>query len=112
MGYTIAMRLPYSIQGMMFAPALVGLVFILKAFCPASAGAACFADYFATPIFLPLVALYRIFGKVPDLNVQEVLFVFLYWAFIGFLVGLFIDLMKPKKEDASAPSPLLPVKKP
>lgn len=99
---------------MLFAPALVGLMFLLKAFCSATAGSSCFADYFATPIFLPLVALYRAFGKVPALNAQEVLFIFLYWAFMGFLLGLVADLLKPKKESAGAlsnPSSPVPPKK-
>lgn len=98
LGYNTRMRIPYAVQGMICAPAIVGLIFILKAFCPANAGGACFADAFATPVFLPLVAMYRIFGHVPDPNGQEVLFVFLYWAAIGFLIGLACDMWLPKKE--------------
>ena len=92
------MRIPHSIQGMLFAPALIALLFLLKAFCPASAGNACFADYFATPVFLPLVALYKIFGYAPQASYQELAFIFLYWALVGFLLGLVADLLFHKKE--------------
>lgn len=87
------MRIPYSIQGMLFAPALVGLIFLLKAFCPASAGNACFADVFATPVFLPLIAVYKIFGGIPAASGgQELIFILLYWALTGFVLGLILDL--------------------
>ncbi len=102
------MKVPYAIQGALFAPALVALFFILKAFCPASAGSVCFSDWFATPIFLPLVAIYRIFGEVPTASGQEVVFIFLYWALIGFLFGLVVDLMVRKKEEPVCPAPPAP----
>lgn len=101
------MRLPYSIQGSLFAPALVFLIFILKAFCTGSGGS-CFPDYFASIIFLPVVAMYRMFGRVPELNFPEVCLIFLYWAFIGFLIGFFVDLLKPRSEDV----PMVGGKKP
>jgi hypothetical protein len=86
------MKIPYSIQGLLFAPVLVGLIFLLKSFCPASAGNMCFADWFATPVFLPLIAVYKIFGHAPAASGGEVLFIFLYWALVGFVVGLIPDL--------------------
>lgn len=90
--YNLPMRLPYSIQGIIFSPFLVGLIFVLKAFCPDSAGEMCFADSFATPLFMPLIAVYKMFGDFPGPNGQEVLFLILYWAVVFFLVGLILDL--------------------
>jgi hypothetical protein len=85
--------MPYSIQGMLFAPVLISLILLLKAFCPASAGNMCFADWFATPVFLPLIAIYKIFGGVPGQgNAQELLFIVLYWTLTGFVLGLILDL--------------------
>lgn len=86
-------RTSSAIKGLFFAPALVCLFFLLKAFCPASAGSSCFADQFAVPIFLPLVAVYKIFGDSSVLLGQEFLFIILYWAFIGYLIGLIVDLL-------------------
>ncbi len=86
------MRLASATKGLLFAPALICLFFILKAFCPESAGDACFADQFAVPIFLPLIAVYRIFGGSGIIGGQEFLFVMLYWSFTGFLVGAILDL--------------------
>jgi hypothetical protein len=96
------MRIPYSLQGMFFAPVLIVLIFTLKAFCPGSAGDACFVDWFATPVFLPLVAIYKIFGQIPVANGQEFLFILLYWTLVGLLVGLLIDLIRHK------PAPVAP----
>jgi hypothetical protein len=79
---------------MLFAPVLVALLFVLKAFCPESAGDACFADWFATPIFLPLIAVYKIFNHVPTASGQEAVFIFLYWALVGFVLGLIPDLYR------------------
>lgn len=101
------MKIPYSIQGMLFAPVLVTLLFILKAICPESAGNACFADWFATPIFLPLVAIYKIFGQIPLVSGQEVAFIFLYWALVGFVVGLILDLYKRPRPYSPAQRPPL-----
>ena len=88
------MRIPSSVQGLIFAPTLICLFFILKAFCPDSAGDSCFADQFAVPIFLPLVAIYKIFGDTSVVAGQEFLLIMVYWAFIGFLVGLILDLWR------------------
>ncbi len=87
------MRIPYAIWGMFLAPILVGLVFLLKDFCPADGGM-CLADYFAKPIFLPLIAIYHLFGRVPNMNGLEVVLIFLYWALVGFFFGLILDLCK------------------
>jgi hypothetical protein len=85
------MRLPYALQGIIFAPLFVGLIFVLKSFCPESAGEMCFADFFAVPLFLPLIAVYKVFGYIPGPNGQEVLFLILYWALVGFLIGFILD---------------------
>ncbi len=105
------MRLPYAIQGALFLPALVGLLLILKAFCPAAADGSCFADFFATPIFLPLVALYKLFGAAPPFNGQEFVFIFLYWALIGMLVGLLADMFS-KRDPYNPQSPYSPSQRP
>ena len=99
------MRIPYAVQGLLFAPALVGLILVLKAFCPAAADGSCFADFFAMPIFLPLIALYKIFGSTPPFSGQEFLFIFLYWAVVGFFLGLILDL-------CSRPTPYSPEQHP
>jgi hypothetical protein len=86
-------RIPSSVQGLLFGPILISLFFVLKAFCPGSAGDACFADQFAVPIFLPLIAVYKIFGSSSVIGGQEFLFIMVYWAIVGFVVGLIIDLV-------------------
>lgn len=85
-------RIPSSFQGALFAPLLVSLFFVFKAFCEGE----CLADQFAVPIFLPLVAVYKIFGTLALLQGHEFLFIILYWAFVGFLVGFIIDLLTHK----------------
>src|SRR5687767_14461702 len=87
-------NIPSSVQGLLFGPILISLFFVLKAFCPDSAGEMCFADQFALPIFLPLGAIYKIFGDSDIIFGQELLFIFVYWALIGFLIGLILDLCK------------------
>ncbi|MDO8424007.1 MAG: hypothetical protein Q7S54_00155 [bacterium] len=93
------MRLPYAIQGLLFGPALVGLFILLKAFCPASFAQSCLSDYFAPPIFLPLIFIYRIFGDSAAIFYQDFLFVMLYWALIGFFLGLIFDLWSGSSND-------------
>lgn len=96
------MRIPSSIKGAIFAPVLICLFFVLKVFCPESAGNSCFADQFAVPIFLPLVAIYKIFGDSSIIHGQEFLVVMIYWAVIGFLVGLVVDLWKGEETQTSS----------
>lgn len=91
------MRVPYSIQGAFFAPSLIGIIFILKITCPASAGQGCFADPFLTPLFMPLSAIYRIFGVVPIVVAHEPIFILLYWVIVGIFVGLIFDILKHEK---------------
>jgi len=72
----------------------------------------CFADQFSTPIFLPLIAVYKIFDGVDITRGQEFLFILLYWAVLGFLIGLILDLW-PKRDPYTvqsqySPSPHLP----
>ena len=92
---------------MLFAPVLVALIFVLKGLCPGSVGSACFADFFATPIFLPLVAIYKIFGYAPSASGGEVAFIFLYWALVGFVLGLILDLYKRPPQYSPAQRPPL-----
>lgn len=87
------MKVPYSVQGLFFAPAFIGLVFVLKITCPAPTGSGCFADNFLRPTFMPLNFLYKVFDKIaPTLALHEPIFILGYWAIVGFLAGLVIDL--------------------
>ncbi|CAN5142779.1 hypothetical protein BH11PAT3_BH11PAT3_2260 [soil metagenome] len=86
-------KIPYSIQGLIFAPALIGVIFVLKVSCPNSAGDWCFADNFVRPTFMPLKFLYQVFGNyAPILANHEPLFILAYWAIVGFLAGLLLEL--------------------
>lgn len=86
------MRIPYAVKGVVLLPAIVGLMSMLKAFCSNLDDSTCFADYFAVPIFLPLVAIYNIFGEEVVGVGNELLFVFSYWGAIGVLIGFILDL--------------------
>lgn len=88
-------RIPSAFLGALFAPILICLFFVFKAFCEGE----CLADSFATPIFLPLVAVYKIFGNSDIIEGHEFLFVMLYWAFVGFLIGFIIDLLTHKEPE-------------
>lgn len=92
------MRIPYTIQGLLLGPALVGLLILLKVFCPASFTQSCLSDYFAAPIFLPLIFVYKFFGDSGVILNQDFLFVMLYWAVVGFFLGLILDLWGQKNE--------------
>jgi len=99
--------IPFSIQGLIFFPCLVILVLFLKLFCPEAAGDMCFADYFAAPVFMPIVFLYKFFGGYSSALGQELILILLYWAFVGFVLGLSLDLLKSLKDktpdEAGAP---------
>ena len=95
-------RIPSAVRGIFFGPVLISLFFILKAFCPQGTGDMCFADQFAVPIFLPLIAIYKIFGNSSVIWGHEFLFIIFYWAAVGFVIGLIIDLWSHKEK--SAPS--------
>lgn len=90
------MRIPYSLQGILFGPILVGLTVILKVFCPAAAGEGCFVDSLALPVFLPLVFIYKIIGGSP--TSYELLLVIVYWSLVGLLIGLILDLCTHRSE--------------
>jgi len=90
------MRIAYAIQGALFALALIGLVFIIKIGCPVGAGQGCFSDYFTVPMFMPLGFIYKFFGEVPVVYANESIFILLYWALVGLLIGLCFDLF-PRK---------------
>ena len=101
LGYNFRMRIPYSVQGALFGPALIGLTLILKLLCPASAGASCFADHLAVPLFLPLLLLHAIIGESLVL-VYELWFIVLYWSVIGLLIGLIFDLRNHQSQYSPA----------
>lgn len=94
------MKIPYSIQGALFAPALAVLVFVLKATCPAPSGVGCFADPFVRPLFFPVPFFYAAFGNMRTLMYHEALFVLGYWVVVGLLVGMIVDIwfMKNPKD--------------
>lgn len=91
------MHIPYFVQGALFGPIFIGLTLILKIACPVPAGAGCFADYLAVPIFFPLIFIYKIVGEGLVMY-HELWFVVLYWSVTGFLVGLIFDLRERKME--------------
>jgi hypothetical protein len=86
------MKVPYAIQGMLFAPALIGLLFVLNISCPQSGS--CFSDHFAGIIFLPVAFVYKAFGNNTYLTTHESLLILTYWAIVGLLVGYVFDLFK------------------
>jgi len=100
------MHIPYFIRGALFGPAVIGLTLILKAMCPVSAGAGCFPDYLAVPIFMPLILLYATVGKSLVL-VHEFWFVLLYWSVVGLFIGLIFDLRtRPSRYSPAQRPPL------
>ena len=91
------MKVPYAVQGAFFAPALIGLIFILKATCPAGAGQGCFADPFLAPVFMPLTTIYKIFGSPSFIIVYEPVLIIFYWMIIGIFVGLLFDILRKQE---------------
>lgn len=98
------MRIPYFLQGVLFGPVFIGLTLVLKIICPVPAGAGCFADHLAIPIFLPLIFIYKILEQGTILA-HELLFLFVYWSLVGLLLGLILDLRR-------APSQYSPEQRP
>lgn len=88
------MKIPYYIQGALFAPALVGVLFILKITCPAGFGQGCFADPFLTPVFMPLTIIYEVFGNSPFVIAYEPILILLYWIILGLFIGMLFDILK------------------
>ena len=89
------MKVPYAVQGFIFAPALISMIFILKVTCPAAAGQGCFADNFLEPVFMPLKFLYKVFQNHESvLALHEPLFIVGYWALVGLVAGLCVDLFR------------------
>lgn len=103
------LRFPLAIKGLVFAPALICLFFLFKAFCPSEGGESCLADQFAVPIFLPLIAIHKIFGDSSVLLGQEFIFIMFYWALAGFLVGLFLDILGHKGGSSGTEQPKISV---
>lgn len=87
-------KIPYYLQGFLFAPAFIGLEFVLKVTCPASTGQGCFVDSFLGTTFMPLTFLYEVLAPYASVVARhEPLFILGYWAVIGFLVGLCADIL-------------------
>ncbi|MDP2651406.1 MAG: hypothetical protein Q8O98_02320, partial [bacterium] len=72
------MNLSYSMQGAFFAMSFAGLLFLLRLTCPASSSE-CFSDYFAAPLFMPAVFMYRTTGELGMFTAYEPLVVIVYW---------------------------------
>jgi len=87
------MRVPYTIQGALFAPACATLLFVLKVTCPPAYGAGCFADPFVKPLFFPLPFFYK-FIHSSVLATHEPWFVLGYWMLVGLVAGGFVDIYK------------------
>jgi len=100
------MHVPYSIQGALFGPALIGLSLFLKVLCLTPTGMGCFADFLAVPIFLPLIFIYKIVGE-GWIMYHELWFVVLYWSLVGCLIGLIFDLRTRRSPYSPAQRPPL-----
>jgi hypothetical protein len=96
------MRIPHSIKGTLSMPVIVSLLFLLKSFCTAASGNMCVPDYFATFLFLPLVGIYKMFGYTLEATYEEFIFILIYWASIGFLIGFVLDILY-QKDEATTP---------
>lgn len=95
--YNISMKVPYSIQGALFVPALLGLIFILRVTCPeVGIEEGCFADTFATPLFMPAVFMHTVWAGESFVAQYELVFLMLYWIAVLFLLGLCFDLFEDK----------------
>lgn len=83
------MRVPYSIRVAVFVLALLVLTFALKLTCPREVSG-CLADYLTVPLFMPVAFVQKTFGTMAF--GYEIVFLALYWTFVGFLIGLIFDL--------------------
>lgn len=92
------MRIPYSIQCALFAPALLLLIFVLKISCPVETGEGCFADIFLPAAFFPLAFVYQAFGELAYLAENEVWVMLVYWTVVGALLGLILDLYRDRSQ--------------
>ena len=72
------------------------VVFFIKVTCPAPAGGGCFADTVATPIFMPVVFMHRMFDTTYGSLWVELLFLVVYWSLVGMLIGFCFDLYRNK----------------
>lgn len=86
------MRVPFWLQGALFVPLLIALLFVVgvRSLLP--------------PVFLPIVLFQSLFGGIGFVARHEMAFVFIYWAFVGALVGLCFDIFHPKTKTASSQS--------
>jgi hypothetical protein len=91
------MKVPAWLKGALFAPTLLVLLFGLKLTCPA--GGDCFSDVFATTAFMPLAAVYRVFGPAQIILAHEPIFLLTYWMVVGLLIGLLYDLARKKTKE-------------
>jgi hypothetical protein len=98
------MRVPYAVQGFLFAPAFIGLVFFLQVTCPEPSGGGCFADLFTLPMFMPVVFIHYVWGGLAILTQYELMFVVLYWSLVGALFGLCFDIYKEDERGSQNPS--------
>lgn len=91
------MKIPHWLEGSIIAVVFALLIFTLKLSCPARTGEGCFADAFTSILFLPLPFIYKIFSNhLVLVGKYEIIFLLSYWAIVGLLIGLFIDIHKKK----------------
>jgi hypothetical protein len=91
------MKRYHSIEGLILAPVFAATVFFLKLSCPVKTGEGCFADIFFKIVFLPLPFLYKIFADNPVwIARHEALVLLIYWAIVGFFIGLAADIHHKK----------------
>ncbi len=91
------MKRYHSIEGLIMAPVFAATVFFLKLSCPVKTGEGCFADIFFKIVFLPLPFLYKIFAGNPVwISRHEAIVLLIYWAIVGFFIGLAADIHNKK----------------
>lgn len=93
-------KVPHFLEGLVLAPVFAATVFFLKLSCPVATGQGCFADAFYKILFLPLPSIYKVFSNhLVLVGRHEIVFLLIYWALVGFFLGLFFDIhKKPTKK--------------
>lgn len=97
--------MPSWLKGGIFFAVLLLLVFFLKILCPLDVG--CFVDPFFVPIFSPLILVDFITGSSANevFGSFEPVFVFVFWIFVGVVLGQVFGKIKlpdlDKEEDSN-----------
>lgn len=85
------MRVPFWLQGTVFVPLFIGFLFIIR------------AKILLPPVFLPVILFQSLFGGIGFVAEHEAVFVFIYWALVGALVGLCFDIFRRPHQAKTAP---------